>query len=117
MAKHRIPVPPGTTAPEPVSAVLSWRVRTGREREFEYWFNLPGLPVQVPPRWKTVLIAFTGVYPVVLLFTWLVTPHLATQPLWLRAAWLPLLLAPTLTYVLMPALTRLFRPWLRPRHP
>jgi antibiotic biosynthesis monooxygenase (ABM) superfamily enzyme len=49
----------------------------------------------------------------VILFNWLVASSLRTEQLWLRSLWLPLVLAPALTYLLLPGLSRLFRRWLR----
>ncbi|MEU7057091.1 antibiotic biosynthesis monooxygenase [Streptomyces sp. NPDC046197] len=80
----------------------------------ETWFSLPGTTVQPPPRWKMVLTTLLGAYPFTLLIQWLVTPRTAAWPLPLRAALLPVLLLPILTYLVMPRLSRLLRPWLYP---
>ena len=58
-------------------------------------------------------MSLAAVYPVVILFNWLVASSLRTEQLWLRSLWLPLVLAPALTYLLLPGLSRLFRWWLR----
>jgi antibiotic biosynthesis monooxygenase (ABM) superfamily enzyme len=79
----------------------------------ETWFDLPGFPMKRPTRWKPAVLAFLAVYPVVILFNWLVASSLRTEQLWLRSLWLPLVLAPALTYLLLPGLSRLFRRWLR----
>ncbi|WP_037676614.1 antibiotic biosynthesis monooxygenase [Streptomyces griseus] len=80
----------------------------------ETWFSLPGTAVQSPPRWKMVLTTFLGAYPFTLLIQWLVTPRTTEWPLPLRAAVFPLVLLPTLTYLVMPRLSRLLRLWLYP---
>ncbi|MFF3332414.1 antibiotic biosynthesis monooxygenase [Streptomyces sp. NPDC002888] len=80
----------------------------------ETWFSLPGTSVQSPPKWKMVLTTFLGAYPFTLLIQWLVTPHTASWPLPLRAAVFPLVLLPTLTFVVMPLLSRMLRLWLYP---
>lgn len=80
----------------------------------ETWFNLPGTTAQSPPRWKMVLTTFLAAYPLVLLIQWLLVPHTTGWPLPLRAVVFPAVLLPTLTYVLMPRLSRLLRLWLYP---
>ncbi|GHE58301.1 hypothetical protein [Streptomyces capitiformicae] len=60
------------------------------------------------------LTTFLGAYPCTLLIQWLVTPHTGTWPLPLKAAAFPLVLLPTLTYLVMPRLSRLLRRWLYP---
>ncbi|MBD0423355.1 antibiotic biosynthesis monooxygenase [Streptomyces sp. TRM S81-3] len=101
----------------------SWHARIagvateiGSERQsttgMETWFSLPGITVQAPPRWKMVLTTFLGAYPFTFLIQWLVLPRTADWPLPLRAAVLPLVLLPILTYLVMPRLSRLLRLWL-----
>ncbi|GGZ84700.1 antibiotic biosynthesis monooxygenase [Streptomyces echinoruber] len=80
----------------------------------ETWFSLPGTTVQSPPRWKMALTTFLGAYPFTLLVQWLVTPRSMGWPLPLRAAVFPVLLLPTLTFAVMPLLSRLLWHWLYP---
>jgi antibiotic biosynthesis monooxygenase (ABM) superfamily enzyme len=61
-----------------------------------------------------VLTTFLAAYPLVLLVQWLLVPHTTGWPLPLRAVVFPAVLLPTLTYVLMPRLSRLLRLWLYP---
>jgi len=88
-------------------------LRTG----LETWF-LPtsGGPSMVPPpRWKMWLISLLAIYPLVLAFLSWVSPHITRWPLALRAATLPLVVLTLMTFVVMPNLTRLLRPWLAAR--
>ncbi|WP_128378133.1 antibiotic biosynthesis monooxygenase [Streptomyces cavernae] len=78
----------------------------------ETWFQLPGTQVKAPPRWKMTLVTALGAYPVALLINVLLVPYAQPLPVWLRAALFPLLVAPVLTYAIMPWLSRLFRRWL-----
>ncbi|MBV1851282.1 antibiotic biosynthesis monooxygenase [Catellatospora tritici] len=80
----------------------------------ETWFSLPGRPVLPPPKWKMALVSFLGVYPLVVLFQLVGAKHVAAMPLplFLRAAVLPLMLSPLLTYAVMPLLSRLLRRFL-----
>lgn len=77
------------------------------------WFALPDQPTAPhPPEWKMALITFVGVYPL----TSLLPPLFASR----LSAWHPLvqnllvtgIIVALLTWVVMPALTRLFRRWL-----
>ncbi|MFD9903570.1 antibiotic biosynthesis monooxygenase [Streptomyces sp. NPDC059063] len=78
----------------------------------ETWFTVPGGVARPPERWKMAVMTLLAVYPFAFLHTWLAAPHLTSWPLPLRAAVLPLFLSPTLTYVVMPRLSRLLKRWL-----
>jgi antibiotic biosynthesis monooxygenase (ABM) superfamily enzyme len=81
----------------------------------ETWFKLPGSNVPTmkpPPRWKMWLVSLVALYPLVLLFQALVVPRMAGLPLPLRALLFPLVLLTLMTFVVMPAVTRLLRRWL-----
>jgi uncharacterized protein len=81
----------------------------------ETWFLLPKrTTLKPPPRWKMWLVSFVAVYPVVVVFQWLVAPSLADLPLLLRSAIFPLVLLSIMTFVLMPSATRIARRWLYP---
>ncbi len=77
------------------------------------WFTPPGLPRgMVPGRLKMACVTFLGVYPLTSLlppFFERVTPDL--HPL-MRNVIVTALIVAALTWLVMPALTRLFRPWL-----
>ncbi|MET0684107.1 MAG: hypothetical protein ABW060_02275 [Solirubrobacteraceae bacterium] len=75
----------------------------------EAWFREQAPP---PPRWKMWLASFLGAYPLVVLFQWLLAPHVEDLPLLLRSAVLPLILLSLMTYVAMPVVTRLLHGWL-----
>lgn len=91
--------------------------RSEQATGMETWFSLPGTSVVPPPRWKMVIMTFVAVYPLSLILNLTAIPHLTWLPVGLRALVFPLVLPPTLTYVLMPLLSRMFRRWLYPgRH-
>lgn len=102
-------------------AFAAWSRRVGpltegdaRQRELhglEGWFRTSGKP---PPRWKMALVTFVGVYLVTLALALLLTPHLRDWPLTLANAVFNVVVVGLLTWVVMPALTRLVRPWLHP---
>lgn len=79
----------------------SWFTRQAASRE------------ELPPSWKMVLTVLLGLYPTVILLT--LTVGRVTEPLGLAVAMLigNALSVTILQYAVMPALTRLFGPWLR----
>jgi antibiotic biosynthesis monooxygenase (ABM) superfamily enzyme len=70
-----------------------------------------------PPRYKLALLTWVAAYPVITLILGLLGPELATWPLGLRTLVVSVLMVATLTWLVMPGLTRLLRPWLRPAAP
>jgi uncharacterized protein len=58
------------------------------------------------------LVTFVAIYPLSLLYTWLVVPQVKAWPLGVHAAVFPLALVPLLTFLIMPRLSRLLRHWL-----
>ena len=67
-----------------------------------------------PPRYKLALLTWAGAYAVITLMLTLLGPLMASWPLALRTLALSATMVVTLTWVVMPRLTRLFRPWLAP---
>lgn len=85
--------------------------RTG----LETWFHVPSeasATMRPPPRWKMWLISLVAVYPLVLLFQAFLVPLTNSWPLPLRAALFPVVLLTSMTYVVMPVVTRLLSRWL-----
>jgi uncharacterized protein len=76
----------------------------------EAWFRSPHL---TPPRWKMALVTLLGVYPVSLVIGWLLSPQLRELPLALNLFLVSALIVACLTWLVMPALTNLFQPWLQ----
>lgn len=88
-------------------------LRTG----LETWFRLPsdGPAILPPPRWKMWVTSVVAIYPLVVIFLAWVSPHINGWPLAVRAAVFPLVLLSLMTYLVMPNVTRLLRPWLARR--
>lgn len=78
----------------------------------EAWFREPGLPH--PPRWKMALVTLLGVYPISLLLTLFLAPHLHGLPDFARALVVAVCMIALLTWVVMPNLTKLLHKWLHP---
>jgi antibiotic biosynthesis monooxygenase (ABM) superfamily enzyme len=65
-----------------------------------------------PPRYKLALVTWAGAYMVITLLLALLGPAIASWPLALRTLVLSVTMVVALTWVVMPRLMRLFRPWL-----
>ena len=65
-----------------------------------------------PPRYKLAVVTWGGAYAVITFVLAAAGPAMAPWPLPLRTLVLSALVVAALTWLVMPALTRLFRPWL-----
>jgi antibiotic biosynthesis monooxygenase (ABM) superfamily enzyme len=74
-------------------------------------------PPAAPPRYKLALVTWAGAYGTITLIIWLLGPAMASWPLVLRTLVISVLMVSALTWVVLPALTRLCRAWLRPAAP
>ena len=64
------------------------------------------------PRYKLALLTWIAAYALITTFLALFGPTIADWPLALRTLVLSVTMVAALTWVIMPRLTRLFRPWL-----
>ncbi len=84
----------------------------------ETWFNLPGQGALVPPpRYKMATVSWIAIYPLVILILELLQPILNPLPIPFRAGIITLIAIPSMTYILMPRMTKWFANWLYPRIP
>lgn len=105
-------------------------VRVQRRTGIEGWFDGPGLAQQLdvrtgavrtigvrsaPRRWKQSCAIAIGMYPMNLLTAWAASllPWWEQVPLAVRSAAVVAVLAPLMTFLMMPVVTRLLRGWLR----
>ncbi|HSX45656.1 MAG TPA: antibiotic biosynthesis monooxygenase [Candidatus Saccharimonadia bacterium] len=78
----------------------------------ETWFEIPGQTIP-PPRWKMVLTTFVAIYPLSLLYGYLIAPNITALPTPIRALFLPVFAPVILTYLFMPFLTqKVLKSWL-----
>lgn len=101
-----------------------------RRTGIEGWFDEPQLSRVVdprtgasrligvraaPPRWKQAIAVWLGMLPLNILLSTIVTqfPWWAEIPVPLRSVLLVSVLAPTMTFAMMPTVTRVLRGWLR----
>ncbi|WP_240794377.1 antibiotic biosynthesis monooxygenase [Azoarcus sp. DD4] len=81
----------------------------------EAWFAPAVVPATMhPPRARMAVVTWLGIFPTVSLVLWLVAPLLAAWPFLLRTAVLTALIVATMTWVVMPRLTRWLRGWINP---
>lgn len=75
----------------------------------EAWFRAPGTP---PPRWKMAVATLAGVFPTSLFLTFVLGEILAPLPLPLRSFIIATAMVALLTWVVMPNVIKLLKPWL-----
>ena len=70
-----------------------------------------------PPRYKLALLTWAGAYTVITTILAVLGPVMAAWPLPLRTLLLSGMMVASLTWFVIPSLTRLFRGWLGGRSP
>lgn len=81
----------------------------------EAWFAPAVVPAAMhPPRVRMAVVTWLGIFPTVSLVLWLIAPLMAGWPFLLRTAVLTALIVVTMTWLVMPRLTRSLRGWLNP---
>ncbi len=100
-----------------VAGLVEGEPRYERLSGLETWFTLPGQRAIVPPpRWKMALVTLLAVYPLSLVLGITVGNWISGWPRLLNALIFNALIVSGLTWVLMPQLTRLFKPLLYPEN-
>ena len=79
----------------------------------EFWFDLPSVAVTlVPSRHKMALVLMIVVYTLVLTLGTLMQPILQEFPFWKKLLFIIPLQVVLMTYLVMPAITRLLKTWI-----
>lgn len=65
-----------------------------------------------PPRWKTAVLIWLGIYPTVTLVFWLLGPLVAKLPLPFKTLCLTLVVVPLMVWVVLPFLQKKLKNWL-----
>jgi antibiotic biosynthesis monooxygenase (ABM) superfamily enzyme len=95
----------------PLTETDSWTHRP--LHGLEAWFRAPHAP---PPRWKMAVATFLGVFPLAMILNLTLGPLIREWPFALRNAAFNACMVALLSWVVMPAITRLLHRWLQPRH-
>ena len=79
----------------------------------EFWFTpVADASPRAPTKWKMALLTWLVIYPLILILSALAGQYLAfLAPAW-RMLLVSMLLVTTMTYVLMPQITRIFAFWI-----
>ncbi|RLA39306.1 MAG: antibiotic biosynthesis monooxygenase [Gammaproteobacteria bacterium] len=86
--------------------------RVQKSMGMEYWFSLPELPDSQPSPHKMALVLFVVVLCLVLLLNVTFYPFMSEWPLLARTGVTVLFQVVLMTYVVMPRVTRILKPWL-----
>jgi antibiotic biosynthesis monooxygenase (ABM) superfamily enzyme len=105
----------------PARTAIHDRLRTVAEDEpayrrlsgLEAWFTSAVVPATMhPPRLRMAVVTWLGIFPTVSLVLWFIAPLLHGVPFLLRTGLLTALIVVTMTWVVMPRLTKIMRGWL-----
>lgn len=81
----------------------------------EKWFTLPDRSIsQSPPKYKMAILLFAGLYPLVMLLDFLISPFLVNIHQAIQSLVFLMISIPVMVWVIMPFLTRMFFSWLYP---
>lgn len=81
----------------------------------ETWFMLPGIAtLKPPPKWKIMLTTLLGIYPLIYLVQTFIAPYITEFPLYIKVLIFAAIITPTMTFLVMPNITRILKPWLYP---
>ncbi|MCU0424006.1 MAG: hypothetical protein MUF71_00135 [Candidatus Kapabacteria bacterium] len=65
-----------------------------------------------PPRWKTAIVIWLGIYPTITTVFFLLQPFVAEFPLPLKTLCLTLIVVPIMVWVMLPLLQKVLKNWL-----
>src|SRR6059058_2314398 len=92
---------------EPLTESGSWTHRP--LHGLEAWFRSPHNP---PPKWKMAVATFLGVFPLAMILNLTIGPVIQSWNFVLRNAVFNACVVVSLTWVVMPLVTRVLHPWL-----
>jgi antibiotic biosynthesis monooxygenase (ABM) superfamily enzyme len=99
-----------------VDALTEGPAQLTRASGMETWFTLPGGHALVPPpRWKMALVTWIVAFPLIQALTLTLGKVLAPLPALARGALVGAAMVLTMTYLLMPLVTRALAKWLYPK--
>jgi len=80
----------------------------------ESWFTVPGKPLVPLPKWKMAILTLLGVYPTSVFLGFVLAPWTSGWHALLGSLVFAAAMVALLTWLVMPALSRLLHRWLRP---
>lgn len=93
--------------------LVAGEARTHAVSGFEGIFaHSPGKPVVPPPRWKTAVVIALALYPMSLLLSWILAPHISSWNIFVRVLLTTVILVPYMAWVGVPYLSKWLRRWL-----
>lgn len=84
----------------------------------ETWFestSAEGVAVSAPPKYKMAIIVWIAIYATVLPLIAYLKPWFGSLPSWFSSAVLATVSVAMMTWIVLPALTWVFKPWLHPK--
>lgn len=101
---------------ERVQPLITGETSVQRLTGLEYWFTVPGHPGSAaPPRWKMATVTWLALAPIVMVVQPLLLPLLTPFPTWIQITIMAAVMVLTMTYAVMPLMTKLFSFWLFPK--
>ena len=92
--------------------------RVERVDGMETWFSLSDRrDVAPPPKWKMAIVSTIAIYPLILFIQPALEPLVGGAPRWLAILMAMAVITPLMTWVALPLLIRLLKPWLYPVGP
>ncbi|WP_170356270.1 antibiotic biosynthesis monooxygenase [Ruegeria lacuscaerulensis] len=82
------------------------------ETGLEVWFDLPEVPATVPPRYKMAVLLIVVIFALVFALQVFLVPFLVGWPRWAQTLSIVTIQVVSMTYVIMPIITVLLKPWL-----
>ncbi|MFT3686535.1 MAG: antibiotic biosynthesis monooxygenase [Phycisphaerales bacterium] len=97
---------------EPIAVLVEWD-RFEKYPGLETWFNLPLAPSAThPPKWKTTLMSWGAIYPLVLGGSYVMKALSIPAPMPVQVLILTAVVVPLVSYVVAPWLGRVLHTWL-----
>jgi antibiotic biosynthesis monooxygenase (ABM) superfamily enzyme len=97
---------------EKIKAITEKDPKVQRYTGLEFWFMPAGVGTTPPKSWKMVVITIAVIYPLSLLLGLAVARLFPTQPPIVRGLILTVAMVLSMTYAIMPMVTRTFSKWL-----
>jgi antibiotic biosynthesis monooxygenase (ABM) superfamily enzyme len=97
------------------AAELGWRApEEVRLEGLATWFVPTSNPVRAPARWRTMVVTAVGMIPTVSALRFALRPVLVELPSWAATILMMAIMMPLMTFVVAPALTKVFGGFLYP---